>query len=117
MTTNPQKAAPCAPPEARSSDAGGLCCHIGHMDDLSRYFREELRGLIRRYRLWRTSREISEVRDFYLQADGEALRSYIRQVRILYRETRRDLQAMRRAENIRVRDFKPIVCEREEGGI
>lgn len=69
------------------------------MDELTRHFRSELRGMIWRYRLWRAAQEISEMQGFYLQAEGEVLEDHIRRVFQLYREANRDLQAMRRVRS------------------
>jgi hypothetical protein len=101
MKDNLQRAEPCSMP-VRGSQRRALDQHIGNMDELSDHFRAELRLLIARYRLWRTSRDICDMKGLYMQADGDALRQYIRQVLRLYREAQRDLQAMRRVGKMRL---------------
>lgn len=76
-----------------------LRIYADHMNDLSCHYRAEMRELIGRYRLWQRSSNIYEIRNFYIQAEGRAMRDHINRVLRIYRETGRDLQAMRRRIN------------------
>jgi len=70
--------------------------HVKHMDNLARQYRRELRFLIRRLRLWRNEKQICDIHDLYLQAEGLFMKEHIEKMLRLYREAHQDLQAMRR---------------------
>ena len=83
--------------EKGASHLEQVCSHAENMDALAKHFRTEIKNLIRSYRTCQTSRQVCDIREMYLDAEDAALRSHIKKVYGLYREARRDLQAMRRA--------------------
>lgn len=70
--------------------------HANSMTGISNRFRGQMREAIRQYRAWRTSHEINDVHAFYLEVEGKMQRDHIGNLFRLYRESHRDLMAMRR---------------------
>ena len=83
--------------EKGASRLAQVRAHAENMDVLASHFRDELRDLIHRYRACRTSRQVCDIREMYLEAEDIILRRHIKQVYVLYREAFHDLQAIRRA--------------------
>lgn len=70
--------------------------HADNMRDIAGQLRAELQTMIRRYRLYRTAREICEIKELYLQAEDQIRLDCIKRLLRLYREAQRDCAAMRR---------------------
>lgn len=70
--------------------------HVRSMTGISNRFRGQMREAIRQYRVWRTFHEINDVHAFYLEVEGKMLRDHIGNLFRLYRDSHRDLLAIRR---------------------